>query len=495
MHKTLTTLAIALLLMGQINAQKRVLSYDFQFQYQFMTFRDHEAYFLELPKDSVFALTLKDSKKIEYILIDKKFKVVANVGTKIKSSAVSGGFNEYAGGTADGKRFNFIYQNKNDFFIETAAKTIDSKKLFELPKTEESIVSFTDNNVQYSLAANNKTSELSIYRVDNLGQYKKIAVPFNIPAEASRKRDKLSEYLSDVKVFRSNEYPDLSNSLSSAKIFCSENKLEFVINDGDNPVRIVTLSIPDFTFSEKFLKFDEIVSKDERGKLYVTSYLKDDKLFSLVLNKRNIRIVLQDANDGKLLSKFEINDDSDPNMFLEGPYSETRKGNRAKEKEVKNTNKLIRALTKGTEGLYVTQNKKGDWVVTAGTHDLLKMGSGSSGGTFRGGVSTSMTNHGGPMGNSYYDPYKYYVPGRPGYTYTNARYYTSTYFKMLIDSSTYKIGKGRGEETISDQIKDYMESIEQKARATNQFGIGKKQYFGYYSPEEKMYIVEQIFVK
>ena len=63
----LSALLVACLIITSGYAQKRVLSYPFEF-----TRGDDDAYFLDNPADNTFALVLKDSKKAEYILVDRK---------------------------------------------------------------------------------------------------------------------------------------------------------------------------------------------------------------------------------------------------------------------------------------------------------------------------------------------------------------------------------------------------------------------------------------
>ena len=86
----------------------------------------------------------------------------------------------------------------------------------------------------------------------------------------------------------------------------------------------------------------------------------------------------------------------------------------------------------------------------------------------------------------------YYRPGTPGYTTTNARYYNTTSFKVLLDPKSFKNVRGRVPIPVPDQIKDYMEGVDSKAKATNQFSIGNNQYYGYYDRDAHNYVVEQI---
>ena len=53
------------------------------------------------------------------------------------------------------------------------------------------------------------------------------------------------------------------------------------------------------------------------------------------------------------------------------------------------------------------------------------------------------------------------------------------------------IARGRVPRPIAAQIKDYIDDTGKK-KATNQFAIGKNQYYGYYDGDMQEYVIEQI---
>jgi hypothetical protein len=89
----------------------------------------------------------------------------------------------------------------------------------------------------------------------------------------------------------------------------------------------------------------------------------------------------------------------------------------------------------------------------------------------------------------------YYVPGSSGYSTTSARYYNTTYFKLLLDPSSLKTANGKIPASIGDQVKDYMNDADQRAKAIKQFEMGGNQYYGYYNKDSKVYEVDQIMIK
>ena len=507
MTRRLPLLLAACLALASGFAQKKVLSYPFEFEKSFLARGDYDTYFLDNPANNTFALVLKDNKKIEYVLADQNFKVIAKISSDIGSTVFdTKNLKDCTGGTANGHQYHFVYPgSKGEFEVETVdfdAKAVSHKMLIELPKEQKPLASFSDNNVFYIVTTNDKSGEIAINAMDASGTLTQKSMAFPIPEEASRHRDKLSEYLGGLKVIKGSEFPDLSSAIKQAKLFSLPGKLLFLVNDGDNPAHIVGLQLPGYAMEEKKIDYASLVPKDEKGKVYISSFLKDNRLFSLVLNKKNIRIVVNDLQSGAVLNKIEINDDAALGMFADGPLTERRMGKKEDARDVTDVKKLIQLFTRGTEGLMVTENKSGQLIITAGTYDLIPMSSGGSSGGYVGGfqqgsmaVTPGITNHGATSSAvSVYNPTMYYRPGTPGYTTTNARYYYTTYFKLLVDPANFKIAHGRVPEPVPEQIKDYIDTIDKKAKATNQFSIGKNQYYGYYDRDAKSYVVEQIRV-
>jgi hypothetical protein len=495
----------ACLALSSTYAQKRVLSYPFEFEKSFLARGDYDAYFLDDPSKNTFSLVFKDNKKVEYVLLDQNFKTVSKISTDKDASVFSEkNLRDCTGGTTNGHQYNFIYpQSDNSYVMETAdfdAKAISHKKLIDIPKEEKPLIAFSDNNKFYAFTTNNKAGTLNVSVVNGVGELTQKSLSFPIPEEASKHRDKVDEYLGLIKVMKGGEYPDLSNSVHFAKLFTQPDKLTFVINDGDNPAHIVSVSLPDLTLQEKKIDYSALIPNDEKGKVYVSSFLKGDRLFSLVLNKKSIRIVVNEVNSGAMLGKIEINDDAALDMFADGPMAERRYGKKTNTKEITDVKKLIKEFNRGTEGLMVSENKSGQLILTVGTYDLIPLSTGGSSGGYSGGwqqgsmsVTPGISNHGATSSAvSVWNPTMYYRPGTPGYTTTNARYYNTTSFKILLDPKSFKNVRGRVPVSVPDQIKDYMEGVDSKAKATNQFSIGNTQYYGYYDRDAHNYVVEQI---
>jgi hypothetical protein len=174
-------------------------------------------------------------------------------------------------------------------------------------------------------------------------------------------------------------------------------------------------------------------------------------------------------------------------------------GKKRKEEDVDDIKTVIKAFTRGTEGLTVATNKAGQYVVQVGTYDLIPMSTGG-GGSYMGGFEMTQAPRGSTayangIQMMTYNPDMYYVPGRSSYMSTSARYYKTIYFKVLLDSSSLKPVRGRVASSIGEQIKDFMDDSDQKAKVAKQFAIGGKQYYGFYDRDQLAYVIQEIMIR
>lgn len=336
--KTFVSVVIALLPFTAV-AQKTVLSLPFEFEKKLLASSDYDAYFLDNQADSMVSLILKDNRKAEYVQLDKNFKVRSKIDLDLNSTVFNEDITGYRGGTTHANVFNFIYEVKEKkafsrqvtlFQMETVdfnTKTVKHSSIFEIPKAEAVVSSFTDNNTFYTITADDKAKELVFYIVNEAGTMKQQRLPFPVPDIAGKNRDKVSEYLSDLRVFKAKEEPDLSSAVSSAKLFSAPGSLTFIINEAGHPAHLFTIQVPGFTVKENFINLSSF-KKDDKEKIFVNSFKKGDQLFSLILNKRNIQLAVHNITNGELIAKQEINEESNFGIFARYPVSERRMGKR-----------------------------------------------------------------------------------------------------------------------------------------------------------------------
>ena len=107
--RTFLCLFMCALLCQPASAQKQVFSYPFEFEKSFLQKSDYEAYFLQDGNADRFAFILKDNKKVEYVQVDKTFKVLSTVKSDIDNT-VFDITEDYLGGTSENGVFNFVYK-------------------------------------------------------------------------------------------------------------------------------------------------------------------------------------------------------------------------------------------------------------------------------------------------------------------------------------------------------------------------------------------------
>lgn len=487
-------------------SQKVLLRYPIEFAKGTLQKRNYDSYYLNDPASQNSVLVLKDNKKVEYLLLDKNMKLVSKFSPAdgLNNTVFSFDEEQYMGGTASGGKFYFVYivVNKklggvnSDVYVETvdvANTLVSNKKLLETPKGEKPLVSFSNYGQYFSITVENETNQIKFYNLNSKGEL--IQKSITVTPPANKKKDKLSEYLTGIRVINEDDEVGLETGTEKAKLFHTREQLVFVLNEGDQPTRIISVDTKTFTASEKFIDHSHLLAGGDKGKSYVNSFLLDDKLFSLVLNKKNIQIATYDIASGKQLKNFEISESTNT-AFAKYPSQEERKGKDFREKDIDDIKKLIKLFDKGSEAIVATQDKKGRIIITVGTYDPITPP--SSVGSFQKQPDlfegTTRNASGGAVPIMRSMPYRY-VPGSPIHTSQLANYYSSTTFKLMLDSTGTNLVKGVAPISEISQIKDYMNEVDAKAEAKNQFSVNEKQYFGYYSRELKTYLIEEIFIR
>lgn len=505
MKKSTLLLLTFFLFVFNSQSQKKVASYPFEFSKALLARSDFDSYFLQDNSSQQFMLILKDNKKADYLLYNNNLKLASHYSPEdgLESTVFNFDYIEYLGGTANNGKFNFVYKvidkkliGSNTFYqietIDVVNKKISNRQLFEIPKDEKFITSFGDYGQYLTITAKNNTQELNFYAMNIKGESSVKSIKINIP-ESSKKKN-LSEYLEGIKLFKETDEPGIESATEKVKLFHGPNKIDIVVNEKDDPTQVISINTKDFTASQKSIDHSTL-TKDEKGKSYINSFLFQNNIYALVLNKKNIRIAIYNAETAQLLKTHEINDATDLNTLAEVPLIEERRGKRTGEKEIDNIKKLIKLLDKGSEAIMLNKSSKGNLVITIGTYDLIPISSGGAPPT----KVTSMSFTPLPGANNTKSGNVYTVtreiPGRPSFTSYSANFYMSTHFKLMIDPTTLNFVKGQAPSSTNDQIKDYMIDVSKKARAINQFSVNGKQYFGYYNQDEKEYIIEEIIIR
>lgn len=482
-----------------VSAQKVVYRYPLELPNGlFSKLAPNEFHLLENPDNGSTFFIFNNQKKVEYALVEPGFKFKDKIEEPIKETAVFR--SEYIGGIANEATAHFVFEKKKNsetsYIQETVdfnSKTHTTKDLLTIPANEKALFSFTHNNRFFAVAADDKKSELSVYIMGKDGAMHNKRVSFKVPPTKNRKKNDLSEYLDNLRIIKDDEEPGMESASGIVKLFIFKDKLTFLANNEDDPTYLLELDVTTFSVTEKVIDHTAMFAAEDKGKSFVNSFYRDGKLFSLGLNKKDIRVAVYDASNGNMLKSHEINDANSFKMMARMAVSEKREGKKVEQKDIDDFKKLVKALTAGSEGLMITTNKNGQLVVTIGTYDPIPVssGGGSSGGLMLERLPIPQT----PYQKGYQAPVYRFVPrpGAPILLSTSARHYKTMNFKMLLDPASFNVARGRVPLSESEQIKNYIDAQDDSRTLHNkQFGIGDKQYYSFYDRDAKAYVVEQI---
>src|SRR5688572_12207305 len=448
-----------------VNGQKKVASYPIDFTKSAIEKRLCDSYFLQEPSAQYFMLILKDDKKAEYLLYNSRMQLVSSFSHSDRLSKTVFNFDgqEYLGGTAGKGKFHFVYRVTDKKFlghdtyyqvetIDPVTKQVNNKQLFQISKDEKLIISFGNFGQYFSITANNSTRELKLYGLNSSGESFIKSFIVNIPETSNKK--KLSDFLDDIQLVSLDEEPGLDAATEKVKLFYSPGKISIAVNERDDPTRIININTQTFSFEEKSIDHS-MLTKDEKGKSYVNSFLFENKLFSLILNQKNFRIAIYEAETGKLIKTHEINDDTELNTFAEMPFTESRSGSIGDLKRVSNPKKVIKAFDDGSAGI-VVYKYNGEIIITIGTYDMIKTSSAGSDPlrttTYSHDPTSPSSRYAG--GGLYASDYVF-RPGYPSVTRYRANFYKSTQFKLMLNYSTLNLVNGEAPFSVNNKIKDY----------------------------------------
>lgn len=481
-------------------AQKTVLSYDFDFQKK--NWIKNQVYIMPDEGSKKVAMIFHDSRKADYVLTDNNFKTIKKFSVSQDETVYNEGKEEFLGASVEpgGMVFHFVYKitvekyspigmNIKNYYrtekVDFNAGKLSHKDFMEIPKSEKLLMSFSDNGSYFSITTNDKTSDLVLHKLTN-GNVTSKNISFRIPEGAGKRKNELSEYLAGIQFIPETEEADLDAATGTAKLFSIPGKLVMMINDKEAPTHIFTIDKNTFASVEQFIDHSTLYDTKQST---VNSFLSEDKIFSLVLNKSNIQLAAYNRADLAVLWKQEINEGNIASLASSAPIFEKREGEKKVEKDVENIGSMLKSFDKLSDGLTVSKSSTGQFILTVGTYEpIMRVSGGSSG--YKTSLGTSATGTSTNMGSVYANTV--YTPGISTYS-RNANHYKTTSFKLLLEPSELKVIKGRIPSSVSDQVKDFM--VEKKGGLKNQFTLNGQQYMGYYDNDAEMYIIYLITIK
>ena len=449
-----------------------------------------ESFILPDERTAKTTIVLKGSDKVEYLLVNKNFEIESKVQPKngLVNTIFGKEYEKYLAGVTNNLGVCFYYMiDRNHFYMEIvdfANGSIINKSLFDKPDDEKNIEWFTCQDRFYLLAVNEKKGELVLYVVDENGMvsHKNISVDLN-----GYNPDKLTvrEYFSYSHVFYPKQETELIEATELTKIYPYPGRIIMIVGNFKEPPHVWTIDMQTYNVTKRKMDFSDFSGfGDKKGKFFNNTYLYGDNLFVVNSSKQKIEIGVLDFNTGKLLRKHEI-DETSKIQFVETPIEITTKGRFTKKNVINSNRELIKELFKGSNGIAVARNANGEIILTCGVYDK---GVGVSGDpevvrqSFFAGMHSA-----DPLVRSYSNSFYLGSHREKFYSYTR-----TVNFKILLDSSEFKLVASNGKLSTIEKINNCLKSLPGEIQAINTFRISNKYYLSYYSPTERTFFVKEM---
>jgi hypothetical protein len=440
---------------------------------------------------------LKGNENVEYLLLDKSFNIESKVRPSdgLLNTIFHKGYSKYLTGVKNNKGSCFFYaMNRTHINMETVDfknSTVANSQVIEIPNEEHTIQGFTIEGRFYLLSANDKKRELILYLVDENG----VVSHKNIPIDLSgfnRDNLSLSEYFSYSDVFYPKQETELIEATELAKVYPNPDKVIMIVTNDKEPPRVWNIDLQSYHVTKK--KFDLSGFSGFNGKkekFYNNTYLYDENLYVLNVSKEKIEIGIFNFNSGQLIQKHEITESSSI-PFVESPVRILTNSTSKKQSIIKSNKELINGLFKGSTGIALALNNKGQIILTCGVYDKE---TGTSSGIDIGGFRQSSMPTGRFYSGSNVPVMRTFTDFHSIGNNKGARAYSFTRtvkFKIMVDSSEYKLVSSDSKLSTVDKINDYLKSMPAETEAIKIFTINNNYYLGYFSPKEKTFYIKEM---
>lgn len=394
-----------------------------------------------------------DSPKYEdilgYKIIDNTYEILFSNSSKSKFLIASIDFDSKI---ASERKFKF------DF---------DDEKYVESVHYNNKLLLFTatkDNNFIIRQLEFNDFTKITSFAID---------VENNDQKLLNRKGELFGNLKSNVTKIDNRVPNAIERTASDNKLYQKSDLLYLTIEDDVNKQTKL------YKIDLKSLSLDQHQYAYPKGRIWdfkkYNSFILDDKIFQLGINKDEMKISVKDFQ-GEILNDFYI-EKNQPISFKNSPIIQD--GHTfvpfVNRRELEETSQFLRKVSAGNIG--ITGYKEGDiYNFTIGGHKEL---SGGGVGMMGGGYNTSITTSAGvpSVSSTYVSPTFYSYS-----TYTSSK---STFFNTHLDSDFNYVAKEEGD-NIFDRIKEFKKSIEYES-AEDVFILDEKVYFSYYNLKEKTF--------
>ena len=474
MRKSVTLFLSLLLIILNSFGQKPVFSYQpFDGNITKKSF-PNTTYTMTDDKTGKTALIIKSDDQVEYVLLSKDLKMEAKVKPAggLNSTIFKDQWYRFIGGITNNLGNCFFYAVKDNNLIEGRYhirmeivdfkdNSVSNKMIFVAPADEHIIDYYTINGTFVLLASNDKTNTLIFHIMDENGEFDSKTVPFDLTG-FNKDKLKLSEYLSYSNVYRPDREIGLVGATNLNKIYVYPDKVIMVVANLNEPPHIWTIDTHTYTLvSRQKLDMTGFTGfNGKKEKFYTNASLYGKDLYVLNTSKNKTEIGIFDLASGKLINKHEVSE-STSIPFADTPAETITKARHTNRNEIKSIEKLCKELSKGTQGIAVGYNKKGEIVLTCGVYDK----------ELEGGTYTS------------------YI----GFTHSYSYYYTRTVsFKIILNPSDMNVINSDEKLSGLDKISAFILNKDEKTLVENSLNVSGKNYVCYYEVDSKTFNLQEI---
>ncbi|HCZ34476.1 MAG TPA: hypothetical protein DHV26_00950 [Cytophagales bacterium] len=514
-------LLCSLFIVNILYAQKIAFRYPFKFTKKLtQSARLNKGAYIHLDTSKKqIALVLQDMNHTDYVLIDSNMKTLSNFSLPAEKTIFGYQIEDrirkyYSGAISDGNTYTFIFRKStsNSEFtgriagfkyrqsfqkevVDFRSKSVSQHNYLSIPKEEDFISSFSQNNIFYAITALDESSSLKIYTLSGDGKEDQKLVPFPLPSWPGKKTKKLSEVLDNTVLITEGEETGLDDASLSSKLYITNESLVFV-NDNLWGAHTVKISTSDFSVSSQTIKMEKNEQGKENDKTYTSCFKSGDFFYTVNLIDKSIYLEIHDSS-GTKLKTIEINELNIQSITNETGTYEEHKWSDVKSDPVDDFKKLLKAFRKGNLGITAEKRSNGNILVTIGTHDMLPIGSYSPGSSFTSvsSVPQGYGNHTTSTGNMIGPNLSLNIHRTTGISsYSrDSEYYKSTNFKLMLDGTKLTPVKVSIPESVADQVKRQIGDT--GSGIISQFRFLGKEYLGYYESGADEYYFKQIKLK
>ncbi|PKQ60531.1 hypothetical protein BZG02_18885 [Labilibaculum filiforme] len=436
-------------------------------------------------------LFLIDSDTINALTYNKTYKPL----NTFKCQRPSGKFKILIGHTVDQNNYNLFFTNKRnkEFLVKSIDLINNTSKEYRIPfklNTEEYLQSICYKNKLYILSRTNYSSiyKLRVFEDNKLGiciehDFTEIlspnSEPYRIADDLYDSPDR-SATMTSFKKIEYNNPNSLDITSEQYKVYCYDDQIVLSFDNEKDKTKLITINLNNYTYKIKNYNQDPL-DHSNRTNALSNSYIHMDKLYQLIVNKKELCLTINSLKTDSLLKTYRVKGEDEISFKNSALIQEIDgKGFTDSERELGKTKQVLRKLLAGSLGIsvYETGNKLevllGGIKASPSTGNMIAMG-------LVGAVAIPLAS-----GGAYYAVPNYTMNSYS--SYTNSR---SVYFKCLFDKQNLEHIVGDPSQNPFDKIKEFLDTIKTPQTTQTIFKINNHFVLGYYLSDEKKYYLRK----